>query len=85
MHAQANKFLYGGNCHLDAITGTTLVRIIHQLQVLGELEWEGWKISVGDIRSAFLNAVKAPRNLYFRQPKRGLPGLEPGQIAEIKK
>lgn len=30
----------------------------------------GWKISVGDIRTAFVNGIPAPRKLYFRQPKR---------------
>ena len=45
----------------------------------------GWKIGVGDIRCAFLNGVEAPRNLFFKQPKRGLPGLEPGQLVSIEK
>ena len=44
----------------------------------------GWGIAVGDIRSAFLNGVEAPRGFYFRQP-RGIPTLEPGQIIEIVK
>ena len=45
----------------------------------------GWKVSVGDIRAAFLNGIPAPRNLYFRQPKRGIPSLEPGQLVEVLK
>ena len=45
----------------------------------------GWRVSVGDIRAAFLNGIPAPRKLYFRQPKRGMPGLEPGQLIEILK
>lgn len=44
-----------------------------------------WVVSVGDIRSAFLQGIEAPRKLYFRQPKRGIPGLEPGQLVEILK
>ena len=36
-----------------------------------------WHISVGDIRAAFLNGVPAPRQLYFRQPRGGIRGLEP--------
>ena len=45
----------------------------------------GWKGSIGDV-AAFLNGVKAPRSLYFRQPAfRGLPGEEPGFLVEILK
>ena len=45
----------------------------------------GWSISVGDIRAAFLNGVPAPRQLYFKQPRGGIPSLEPGQIVEVVK
>eukprot|EP00435_Cladocopium_sp_Y103_P019044 s2967_g4.t1 len=45
----------------------------------------GWLISIGDIRSAFLNGVEAPRQLFFRQPVRGIPGLQAGQLVEILK
>ena len=45
----------------------------------------GWVVSIGDIRAAFLNGVEAPRNLFFRQPARGIPGLAPGQLVEILK
>lgn len=44
-----------------------------------------WKVAVGDIRAAFLNGVEAPRDLYFRQPVRGIPGLHPRQLIEIIK
>ena len=44
-----------------------------------------WTVSVGDIRAAFLNGVEAPRDLYFRQPVRGIPGLHPRQLIEIVK
>lgn len=45
----------------------------------------GWRIGVGDIRAAFLNGLPAPRNLYFRQPKRGIPSLVLGQLIEVLK
>ena len=45
----------------------------------------GWNIAVGDIRAAFLNGVEAPRQLFFRQPQRGIPGLDPRQLIEIVK
>ena len=44
-----------------------------------------WLVAIGDIRAAFLNGVEAPRRLYFRQPVRGIPGLQPGQLVEIIK
>ena len=44
-----------------------------------------WKASSGDIRAAFLNGVPAPRQLYFSQPRRGIPGMEPGSLDEILK
>ena len=46
---------------------------------------EGWCGSIGDIQAAFLNGVEAPRGLYFRQPARGLPGVEEGVLIEIVK
>lgn len=45
----------------------------------------GWLVSIGDIRAAFLNGVEAPRSLFFKQPVRGIPGLQPGQLIEILK
>ena len=45
----------------------------------------GWSISVGDIRAAFLHGVPAPRQLYFRQPRGGIPSLHPGQLVEVVK
>ena len=45
----------------------------------------GWSVSVGDIRAAFLNGVPAPRQLYFRQPRGGIPSLQPGQLVEVLK
>ena len=44
-----------------------------------------WFASIGDIRAAFLNGVPAPRDLYFEQPKRGIPSMEPGALVEILK
>ena len=44
-----------------------------------------WSSSIGDIRAAFLNGVPASRNLYFEQPRRGIPGLVRGQLVAIVK
>ena len=35
--------------------------------------------------STFLNGVPAPRQLYFRQPRGGVRGLQPGQLVEVVK
>ena len=45
----------------------------------------GWKVAAGDVEAAFLNGNEARRNLYFRQPARGLPGMEPGALIEVVK
>ena len=42
-----------------------------------------WKASIGDIRAAFLTGVPAPRQLYFSQPRRGIPSMGPGALVEI--
>ncbi|CAE7612538.1 RE1 [Symbiodinium sp. CCMP2592] len=58
----------------------------HSILLACQLALErGWKASIGDIRAAFLNGVKAPRDLYFEQPRRGIPGLSRGQLVEILK
>ena len=44
-----------------------------------------WVGSIGDVQSAFLNGVAAPRGLYFEQPVRGLPGEASGRLIEILK
>ena len=44
-----------------------------------------WDISVGDVKAAFLNGIPAPRQLYFRQPRNGIPGLDSRQLVEIIK
>ena len=44
-----------------------------------------WVASVGDIRAAFLNGIPAPRKLYFRQPRGGIPSLQAGQLVEVLK
>ena len=43
------------------------------------------QLGLADGLPAFLNGVPAPRQLYFRQPKRGIPSLAPGQLVEIVK
>ena len=44
-----------------------------------------WKLAAGDIQAAFLNGEEARRDLYMRQPVRGLPGMHEEQIVEVVK
>jgi hypothetical protein len=67
-----------------AVDAPTANRHSILLCLLLALSWS-WRVSIGDIRAAFLNGVEAPRKLYFKQPVRGLPGLMPGQLVEIVK
>ncbi|CAJ1344509.1 unnamed protein product [Effrenium voratum] len=46
---------------------------------------EEWEVCTADVQAAFLNGIPAGRNLYFRQPKRGIPGLDPQQLVSIEK
>jgi hypothetical protein len=53
------------------------------LQVMASMKW---KIQIGDIRGAFMEADRLERPegpLYARQPPGGLPGLHPDQIVEL--
>ena len=92
----ANKFLaslkpnYAGHSdpdvgHYDtAVDAPTTSR--HSILLAIQLGLaRGWSIGVGDIRAAFLNGVPAPRQLYFRQPRGGIPSLCPGQQVEMVK
>ena len=55
-----------------AVDAPTANRHSILLCLLLALSWS-WRVSIGDIRAAFLNGVEAPRKLYFKQPVRGLP------------
>ena len=44
-----------------------------------------WMIQSGDNSTAFLSGVEDVRNLYLRPPKEGLPGVNPGDLLELRK
>ena len=46
---------------------------------------EDWELAAGDVQAAFLNGEESQRGLYMRQPVRGLPGMQPGQLVEVVK
>ena len=56
------------------------------LQLAANLGWLA-QLAIGDISSAFLQGEprRGPEPLYMRQPRGGLPGLEPGQLLKIEK
>ena len=73
--------LKAGMLVTEAPTATKLA-LSTLLFIAGQLQW---KIAAGDVEAAFLNGNEARRNLYFSQPARGLPGLEPGALVEVIK
>ena len=46
---------------------------------------DNWVATAGDITAAFLNGDEMYRELYLRQPKYGLKGLESDQLLRIRK
>ena len=65
-------------CDAPTATRTSLMTLQTSLN-------EDWEVCAADVQAAFLNGIPAGRNLYFRQPKRGIPGLEPHQLVSIEK
>ena len=70
-----------GGLRTDAPTATRASEMI----LINVARMNGWDVHSGDITAAFLNGLEAERDLFMEQPKEGLPGLEPGQLLEIKK
>ena len=44
-----------------------------------------WKLQTFDVKTAFLSGKDNDRELYFRPPKEGLPGVPPGSLIKIIK
>ncbi|CAE7658216.1 RE1 [Symbiodinium sp. CCMP2456] len=44
-----------------------------------------WQAAAGDVAAAFLNGVYIQRELYMRQPRGGVRGLDPRQLLRVKK
>ncbi|CAK8987801.1 Retrovirus-related Pol polyprotein from transposon RE1 (Retro element 1) (AtRE1) [Includes: Protease RE1 [Durusdinium trenchii] len=66
--------------HAPTVTTATLSVV---LQIAASKKW---KAAVGDLRNVFMQSDKLVRKagrLFCRQPKGGLPGLEPSQLIEI--
>ena len=70
-----------GTFQTEAPTATKLA-FMTMLFLAGQFSW---LLAAGDVQAAFLNGNEARRNLYFSQPPRGLPGVEPGALIEVGK
>ena len=70
-----------GMLQTEAPTATKL-SLMTMLFLAGQFSW---CLAAGDVQAAFLNGNEARRNLYFSQPVRGLPGVEPDALIEVIK
>ncbi|CAE7698950.1 RE1 [Symbiodinium sp. CCMP2592] len=73
--------------HLETDAPTiNRLTILTLLQVLAcRRQSDDWEASAGDITAAFLNGDDMDRELYLRQPRTGLRGLDPRQLLKITK
>ena len=84
------RLCVGGHRDPDLRAGTLLTEAptaskMSFTALLAMAGMHGWKLAAGDVEAAFLNGNEARRNLYFRQPARGLPGLERDVLVEVVK
>ena len=84
------RLCVGGHQDPDLRAGTLLTEAptaskMSFTALLAMAGMHGWKLAAGDVEAAFLNGNEARRNLYFRQPARGLPGLERDVLVEVVK
>ena len=56
--------------------------LILLFQIAASLDWQ---LAAGDVQAAFLNGLSLQRDLWMEQPKCGVEGLDPRQIAKIRK
>lgn len=70
-----------GMLQTEAPTATKL-SLMTMLFLAGQFSW---RLAAGDVQAAFLNGNEARRSLYFSQPTRGLPGVEPDALIEVIK
>ena len=66
--------------HAPTITTSTLSVV---LQIGASMNWDA---AVGDLRNAFMQSDRLQRKegrLFCRQPRGGLPGLQPNQLIEV--
>ena len=69
------------NIEVDAPT-VSRASLLSLLQICASKKW---KAAAGDVQAAFLQGVELSRRLWVAQPKSGIPGLDPRQIARIRK
>ncbi|CAE7769429.1 RE1 [Symbiodinium sp. CCMP2592] len=69
------------NIHTDSPT----VARSSLLTVLQICATNGWTAAAGDVQAAFLQGVELKRELWISQPRHGIEGLDPRQIARVCK
>ena len=69
------------NIHTDSPT----VARSSLLTVLQICASKGWTASAGDVQAAFLQGVELQRELWISQPRHGVDGLDPRQLARVRK
>ncbi|CAE7227655.1 RE2, partial [Symbiodinium sp. CCMP2592] len=69
------------NIEVDSPT-VSRASLISLLQICAS---KRWKAAAGDVQAAFLQGVELGRQLWMAQPKSGISGLDPRQIARIRK
>ncbi|CAE7582602.1 RE1 [Symbiodinium sp. CCMP2592] len=69
------------NIEVDSPT-VSRASLISLLQICAS---KRWKAAAGDVQAAFLQGVELGRQLWMAQPKSGISGLDPRQLARIRK
>ncbi|CAE7822217.1 GIP [Symbiodinium sp. CCMP2456] len=85
-----SRLVVGG--HQDPDVGVTNVVVdsptvsrASLLSVLQVCASKRWSAAAGDVQAAFLQGVELQRELWLSQPKSGIDGLHPRQLARIRK
>ena len=84
------RLVVGGHADPDVSSGNlttdspTVARssLLTVLQVSASKQWQ---LAAGDVQAAFLQGVELRRELWISQPKGGVEGLDPRQIAKVNK
>lgn len=71
----------------DVQVDSPTVERISTMFFLNQIICSGWVDNwfIGDISNAFLQGapIQGQKGMYMRQPKQGLPGMEPGQLLKL--
>ncbi|CAE7948536.1 RE1 [Symbiodinium sp. KB8] len=84
------RLVVGGHADPDVSSGnlTTDSPTVARSSLLTVLQVSAskrWQLAAGDVQAAFLQGVELRRELWISQPKGGVEGLDPRQIAKVNK